>query len=574
MFLGLNTGAGTGDMFKIDGRRAPAASVVKDLNAGSAPGTGTVDISSLAIEGNSVSGMVLAGAATGAQVYFSKDGGTTWDTAVKPPSGSSITGVLFGRDYARNKTLYASTAGTESGLSVSRDSAVTWDQLSLVDSDITSIRDMALSPDYEHDGTLFIVTNGSKPALWRTVNGGTSWERLFSGAFAGVDALVSVWLSPGFSQSRGLFLTGTAGSSAAIWKSTDGGRRFIRLNPRDPTTGNIFSVDAFITADDTTLFAGSRETGKGLIYRSKNGGVFFDNKSVAGTRPIYSLALSPVYQEDKTVLVGNENGEVFISTDEGVTFSAVPSQSASPPLTGLVSVVFDPGFARNRIIYAASSTADKGIFRFTVGRSTGWESIDDTLPTGATMSNMVFSGSGILYATNVQAVDGAAAEGGIERCLDPTLNIGIKFETVTRGFRDANILKNLRLSGNRLWAIETVEAGIFTYTDSLTVPPRLNTPADKSGGVPIAGARLDWQTLDGATSYHWEVSTETGFDAVASNFKGDVTATSAILPALEFNTTYHWRVRATQPTLSPWSEKRSFSTGLGTELPAAKLLSP
>jgi hypothetical protein len=39
-------------------------------------------------------------------------------------------------------------------------------------------------------------------------------------------------------------------------------------------------------------------------------------------------------------------------------------------------------------------------------------------------------------------------------------------------------------------------------------------------------------------------------------------------------TTYYWRVRAIEPTLSPWSEKWSFTTPMGTEAPAPRLENP
>ena len=49
---------------------------------------------------------------------------------------------------------------------------------------------------------------------------------------------------------------------------------------------------------------------------------------------------------------------------------------------------------------------------------------------------------------------------------------------------------------------------------------------------------------------------------------------STQLPELEPATTYYWRVRANEPVLSPWSDKWSFTTALGTETVAPQLLSP
>ena len=138
----------------------------------------------------------------------------------------------------------------------------------------------------------------------------------------------------------------------------------------------------------------------------------------------------------------------------------------------------------------------------------------------------------------------------------------------------------LWLFGNRLWSIDTTNTKLLSYTDTLTVPITLTSPPDKAPGIgtisstTISNASLDWETLAGATRYRWQLDYDTDFSSIPSGFEGDIKASSARLPPLEPATTYYWRVRATEPVVSPWSAKWSFTTSLGTETVAPELYAP
>ena len=120
----------------------------------------------------------------------------------------------------------------------------------------------------------------------------------------------------------------------------------------------------------------------------------------------------------------------------------------------------------------------------------------------------------------------------------------------------------------------------MTFTDSLTPPITLAAPANDAAGVgtisnnTINNVSLDWETLSGATSYKWQLDYDTDFSSVPTGFEGDTKASSVRLPALEPATTYYWRVRVTEPLLSPWSAKWSFITSLGSKVNAPNLYSP
>ena len=569
LFVAIDTGSGNGDVYRING------AVATDLNIGSAYGLSNIDVTAVAVSGDAATANLLAGTAS-SQVYLSTDGGSNWTRSTKPPTGQSKTCVLMAPDFADSGKVYAATSGTESAFSISQDSGVTWNQIGVIDTDISEIVDLAVSPNYSQDNTLFILTWGGEHSLWRSLNGGTRWERVFTSALANVDEIDKVKLSPNYNSSQVVFIAGAGGGNPAIWKSTDNGQTFNRRTSRDPTTGATFTIDIWAVVNDNTLFVGSFDAinNLGLVYGTTNSGFFYTTRAEAGSQSLNSIALSPDYEQDGTILVGNTNGWVYWSNDNGVSFEPLPPDASSPPITGAITVAFDPEYSRNKTVYAASNTADKGIYRFIIGTSTSWKSIDSTLPSGGMVSQLVVSAGGTLYATNFKA------DGGMERCLNPTYSLGPKFETTTRGLDDGATLSGLWLYESRLWSTDTTNTRLMTFTDSLTLPVTLTSPPNQAPGVGtiinyiISNVSLDWEALTGATSYQWQLDPDPDFSTVPAGFEGNTTASSTPLPPLEPATTYYWRVRAIEPALSPWSAKWSFTTSLGSTVTAPELYSP
>jgi len=575
-FVAIDAGGDSGDVYMIEGVEAPDLSEATDLDIGADYGVDSVDVTSLAVTGNITSAYLLAGATSSAQVYYSTNGGTSWATSSKPPTGDSKTYVLMAADFAHHGKAYAATSGNESAFSYTTDGGVTWNQVGLIDTDISNIIDLAVSPNYSQDNTLFMLTWGGEHSLWRSLNGGEGWERLYSSVLADVDSIDLVKLSPQYNNdSQVVFIAGSSHGSPAIWKSNDNGQSFSspRLT-RDPITGTPFTIDTWAVASDKTLFIGSYDGGNGLVYRTTRSGLSYSTAAVAGSQSLNSIALSPDYNQDETILIGNTNGWVYWSSDNGSSFEPLPQEATSPPFTGSITVAFDPEYSENNTIYAASDTADKGIYRFIIGDSTSWEKIDSTLPAGGMIGQLIISADGTLYATNFKA------DGGIERSLNPTYSLGPTFETVTRGLDAGATLTGLWLHHNQLWSIDTTNTSLMTYTDSLTLPVTLTSPQDKAQGIgtminhTISQVSLDWETAEGATKYRWQLDHDTDFSSVPAGFEDSTKASQAKLPALEPATTYYWRVRATEPVLSPWSSKWSFTTSLGSETIAPKLYSP
>ncbi len=567
LFVAIDTGSGNGDVYRTNG------AVATDLNIGSAYGLSNIDVTAIAVTGDAATANLLAGT-TSSQVYLSSNGGSNWTRSSKPPTGQSQTWVLMAPDFADSGKVYAATSGTESTFSISQDSGLTWNQTGVIDTGLSTIVDLALSPNYSQDNTLFILTWGGEHSLWRNLNGGTRWERVFSSALADVDSIDKVKLSPNYNSSQVVFIVGDGSGNPAIWKSTDNGHTFGQRTTRDPTTGATFTADIWAVVDDTTLFAGGFDGANGMVYGTTNSGFFYTTTAEAGSQSLNSIVLSPDYEEDGTILVGNTNGWVYWSNDNGISFEPLPPDASSAPLTGSVTVAFDPEYSQNKTVYAASNTADKGIYRFIIGTSTSWKSIDGTLPSGGTVSQLVMADGGTLYATN------SKADGGMERCLNPTYSLGPTFETVTSGLDDGATLSHLWLYETQLWSTDTTNIRLMTFPHSLNLPITPTSPPDEAPGIgtiinyTISNVSLDWEAMTGATSYQWQLDYDTDFSTVPTGFEGNTKASEVRLPALEPATTYYWRVRADEPVLSPWSDKWSFTTSLGSIDIAPELYSP
>jgi len=566
VFFTAISASGNGDVYKINNISAPNSSVATDLNIGNAYSLSNVDVTSLAVNGNAATAYLLAGVATSAQVYFSTDGGSNWTVSSKPPTGQTATCVLTAPDFTSSGKAYAATTGTESALSYTVDGGVTWSQTSLIDTTVTTIVDLAPSPNYSQDNTLFLLTWGGEHSLWRSLNGGARWERVFGSAMTSVDSLSLVGLPPQYENgNQVIFLAGESSGDPAIWKSTDNGKTFSSpFITRDPTTGATFTTDAWAIADDTTLFIGSFDGSNGLVYRSNNSGLSYFTPTEAGSQTLSSIALSPGYERDKTILTGNSSGWIYWSNDNGATFEPLPPAAASAPLSGSITVAFDAQFGSNNTIYAASDAANEGIYRFIIGNETEWERIDSTLATGGILKKIIASADGTLYATNF---DG---DGGMERCLNPTYPLGPTFEAVTSGLDSGATLSGLWLGENRLWAIDTTNLKLMTYIDSLSAGvagPKLISPANGSTLSTGQATRFTIEAMPGVTAYDVQWSTDITFISEVTNL---AIAAPSVQTATQANITegaiVYWRARATAPSNSAWSEVWTFETQLVTEV--------
>jgi hypothetical protein len=104
--------------------------------------------------------------------------------------------------------------------------------------------------------------------------------------------------------------------------------------------------------------------------------------------------------------------------------------------------------------------------------------------------------------------------------------------------------------------------------------PSLSTPANGATAASVT-PNLQWNASSGATSYQAQVSTASGFSSIIFDQSGISTTNVTASPALNSNTTYYWRVNASNSSgTSGWSTVRSFTTAAApTTPPSAPTLS-
>ncbi len=270
LFVGIDAGSERGDVYKVNWARKPDDSLATDLNIGARYNRSNVDVSGLAVSGNTSATSLLAGAASSTQVYISPDSGLNWTRSLQKPSGQSKTEIVMSPDFTSSRRAYAATSGDESAFSSTTDGGVIWHQIGLIDTTLSNIVDLAPSPNYGQDNTLFLLTFDSghiEHSLWRSLNGGkTRWARVLTSTLASADSINLVEPPPQYSSGRQtLFLAGTEGSNSIIWQSTDNGQTFSR---RDAP----FSIDIWTVVSDDNLFLGSYNGTNGLVYSTTNGG--------------------------------------------------------------------------------------------------------------------------------------------------------------------------------------------------------------------------------------------------------------------------------------------------------------
>ncbi len=523
------------------------------------------DIISLAI-GDGDDPVIIGGEAGEAQVWVSQDDGEGWERAEKPPSGDGPTYVAIDEGSRDAQMVYAATSGGDSAFSISRDGGEHFAQTGLIDTEITTILDLGISPQ-DGSSTLFMLTWGGEHSLWRMDDDEEKWTRLFTSSMDDVDGLTMVDLSPLYGlDDEVLYLAGESNAQSAIWRSADGGRDIKLLN--DPPC----DIDAWAVADNDSLFITGFDGAHGLVYKTTNRGRYYEDAVEVGDQALNQIALSPCYDEDGMVMAGNTDGWVFLSQDGGDSFLPLPEDAATAPLTGSVSVCFDPEYSRNGLVYAASDTADEGIYRLDIDSDDEWENIAH--PIDCSIQQLVAAASGALYAAN------SDADAGMERSLNPSSPLRPTFETMSRGLEDGAKLVDIWARQDTLWAIDSANTRLITFTDTLAQAAEPTAPPHQDPGVGIiieghiSKVSLDWEAMSGATEYQWQINNDDDMSDIPADFEGLSESSGTGLPQLEPATTYHWRVRASEPVISPWSDKWCFTTAIGTSATGPHLVSP
>ncbi|MGB3306476.1 MAG: hypothetical protein WBA63_09855 [Thermomicrobiales bacterium] len=199
-------------------------------------------------------------AATQTGLLVSRDAGTTWGSAFAAEPGLEgvpVSAVAVSPTFAEDRVVFAAIPG---GIGRSDDGGETWRfvRLSLPAPLVTAL---ALSPDVANGGLAFAAT--LQDGMLRSEDGGASWTAWNSGLFTlSVQALS---LSPRFAVDG----TIVAGTSAGLYRSTNGGRRWQPVGPSDSLPTVLALAACSSDGEHAHYLAGTEEHG---LWRSEDGG--------------------------------------------------------------------------------------------------------------------------------------------------------------------------------------------------------------------------------------------------------------------------------------------------------------
>ena len=215
----------------------------------------------------------------------------------------------------------------QSGLFRSTDSGQTWELAyeSLKVRDPLPTHAVALSPNFAHEPCVYAGLNG---AILHSLDGGIRWanRQLPSPP----PAISSLAVSPNYEQDGTVF-AGT--NEDGIIVSTDRGIRWVSWNfgLLDLTILCLAISPDF--SKDETLYAG---TGSGL-FRSTNGGRAWRELPLPiGFDAVLSLAISPNFAQDDTLFIGTENNGILTSRDRGKSWSPLAELLREQPVNFII----------------------------------------------------------------------------------------------------------------------------------------------------------------------------------------------------------------------------------------------
>ena len=554
---------------------------------------------SLAISGD----IILAGALESPEIYISDDLGASWDDVDKMPTGGD--GDAWTHVYMApgdfdpdDGVAYASTFGAESAFSRSEDGGEVWNQVGLIDTDIEDIEDLAFHPDFPGTPTFMMVTYSDYGtySLWLTNNGDEDepdYYRVLCGYDGGAPGNIDgeIYLVEYAQDGDAIYIFGEDDTANCVWKSTDDGQTF---GKRRSVTDDAYIYD-WVIPDSSTIYAAANIDG---FYKSINSGLSWSSTEVDGNGGITAndIALSPDFEDDETILIGDDSGYVYISDDDGDSW-----EDTGAGLDGTVFVAFDPDYADEdsdgfELIYAVDNNGN-GDNAIQVGEEDGddteWDVLeDDTNVEGVTgdFYGLQVSADRALYAIADTATydydDGdltgefAEMTGVVRLLLDESDSVweyaGTEADTVDPDPYEPEGLW-LSAGSNVLWTIDWDDAELWVLEDTLSGQVTLDSPANGAKLDREEVVRISWDELRGADDdYEYRLDEQSGLVVDEAGDDEGFTDDTSINVGVGGSAEYDWKVRVApgEPWHSRWSDEWTFNTALGPAPWAPTLYTP
>ena len=453
-------------------------------------------ISSIAYFGAYSSGKLLAGSVTGdaaratVLTWFTDAPmtcpSTCWYQTEKPPTGAGVSGygnaiLIWSPDGSRAYCgtgsallnvpaswplgYLNSVAQDESALSVSSDNGKTWNQISLIDTDISLLSDVVVAAD---SGTIYLASINNLGAgldsIWRSGGEATgrSWERVLCLPSASDEIILRM---SNYGNDGAVFMASRG--TPDLRQSQDGGQTWKEQLP------GLSVTDFSVTTINNTRYL---YTLSGTNMRRANASLLVPQWSQQVATTLYAghtIFAAP----NGVVVVGGDSADNRVAISPG---NGPFTLTTAFPTTGRIHAIVDYRFSNAALIYAAGNAADSDIYYWFTGASHAWDIMGAPSTGFWGLAQM-----GTLYGA--ATVPGGSA---VDRTLYPEL-LGppiIEWSSLTTGLTAGVVFTrepvSLKLSeGVNLWAIDnrpyayTAGTGrLWTFYDCLSPTPRYTLP--------------------------------------------------------------------------------------------------
>ena len=276
------------------------------------------------------SACIRGNATTGDGMYRSLDGGDTWDHIGLPDSGTIARLVVHPDNH---DLVYAAVFGhpfgpsEERGVYRSEDGGNTWEQVMFISNEVGAI-DLSMNPRnpreiyaafWRFERKPWTTYDGSEDGgIYKTKDGGDTWEKLEGGLPTGLTGRIGVSVSPA-DPTRVYALVSALDPEGGLYRSDDSGKTWQRIN-RDRNLRQRHWYYSHVHADPT-----DRDTVYVLnvsMWKSIDAG-----ESMTRLRPnhgdTHDLWINP---DDPHNMVLADDGGGEVTTNGGQTWSTVLNQ--------------------------------------------------------------------------------------------------------------------------------------------------------------------------------------------------------------------------------------------------------
>jgi photosystem II stability/assembly factor-like uncharacterized protein len=355
---------------------------------------------------------------------------------LKRPGGTTAVIVAWA-----GSNVVAGTSGSNSAFSISKNNGQSFNDISLIDTKLTSLEDVYVTPD---SSQIFLVSSYNNTiGLWRKTS---SWERVLnkpndSGYIVrgAPDNYNVVFLA----KKNNVFIFRTKDAGDSDWQL-----EYSRYKIQDLAVESANVV--YVTVSGTPS-----------VSKSVNGGFTWDSAISTGlSSPIYSI--NSLGQDE--LIVGNTSGKVAYSTN-GNSSWVVLNQ---PMENGALSVqATASGLGSGDYIYAASQRATTKVLRWQIGTSSDWTDMNAPTASGYKAYGIALE-NGVLYVLT--------SNGNASECLrtlspnqtPPSPDTWSRMPTTADFVITPQALVVTRSAGQpKLWAIDTASDQLYSYLDTL-----------------------------------------------------------------------------------------------------------